>query len=364
MKKSDPAQTGRKGGEARAASLSAARRKQIARKAAAARWAAKVPKTQYAGTIKIGDAELPCAVLDDGRRVLSQTALYKAFGSGNPSKRGFPGDDTYDLPPILSARRLKPYIDEDLAATVKAPIKYQALGNKGGGALALGLEAEVLPKICQVWLDARRAGVLHHTQLPLAEQAENLVCGLAGVGIVALVDEATGYQYERSRNALAEILEKFIGKQKARWVKTFNDDFYKELFRLRGLSPTNLHKRPAYFGYLTNDIVYDRLAPGVRQALEEKNPRQVRSSRSKVGHRKDKHHQWLTRDTGHPQLREHLTSVTTIMKMSSDYDSFIQWLDRLHPRYEDTLQLNLFGDPPPSWDERAPATRSLDDFEE
>jgi hypothetical protein len=47
-------------------------------------------------------------------------------------------------------------------------------------------------------------------------------------------------------------------------------------------------------------------------------------------------------------MREHLASVTTIMKLSDEYDDFEVKLDRVHPRFDETLALPLFnkdGDP-------------------
>jgi hypothetical protein len=69
---------GLKGGKARAEKLSAEQRSEIAKKAVEARWArvrgekplSQIPKATHAGTLKIGDVELSCAVLEDGTRVL------------------------------------------------------------------------------------------------------------------------------------------------------------------------------------------------------------------------------------------------------------------------------------------------------
>jgi P63C domain len=98
----------------------------------------------------------------------------------------------------------------------------------------------------------------------IAQQCEILVRGFARVSIIALVDEATGFQRDRAKNALAQILEAFVAKELQPRIKTFPDDYYAQLFRLRGLEyPNDSVKRPQYFGTLTNDIVYKRLAPGV-----------------------------------------------------------------------------------------------------
>ena len=170
----------------------------------------------------------------------------------------------------------------------------------------------------------------------IAQQAEILVRGLARVGIIALVDEATGYQELRVKDALAKILEAFIDKELQAWVRTFPTDFYRELFRLRGLDYSKGSvQRPQYFGKLTNDIVYQRLAPGVLAELKRVTPRY------ESGRAKHKYFQKLTTNVGYPMLREHLGSVVTIMKLSKSWPDFKLKLDQIHPRVGDTMQLPL-----------------------
>jgi hypothetical protein len=166
--------------------------------------------------------------------------------------------------------------------------------------------------------------------------ADILMRALANVGIVALVDEATGYQRDRASDALAKILEAFIAKELQPYVPTFPQDFYKEMFRLRDLDfPQDSVKRPQYFGLLTNDIIYKRLAPGVLDELKRATPK------LESGRYKDKLFQRLSTNKGYLKLREHLGSVVTAMKLSDNWDDFIRKLDRLHPRFGDTIPLDF-----------------------
>lgn len=159
---------------------------------------------------------------------------------------------------------------------------------------------------------------------------------MARVGIIALVDEATGYQELRAKNALAQILEAFIDRELQAWIQTFPEDFYREMFRLRGLEyPNATVKRPQYFGHLTNDVVYKRLAPGVLDELKKVTPR------DDAGRRKHKYFQRLTTNVGYPKLREHLGSVVTLMKLSEDWQDFMHKLERIHPRVGDTIPMAL-----------------------
>jgi hypothetical protein len=228
---------------------------------------------------------------------------------------------------------IQPFIVNNLLDVLRAPIKFS---HPRGGGSAFGYPATILADICETVLAARKAGVLPARQANIADRCEILVRGFARVGIIALVDEATGYQEDRAKDALAKILEEFIAKELQPWVRTFPDDFYTELFRLRGLSfPRDTPHRPLYFGHLTNDIVYSRLAPGVLDELKRVTPR------NDNGRPKAKYFQSLTSNTGYPKLREHLGRVVMLMQLSSDYKHFKQQLDKHLPKHTDQLSLPL-----------------------
>lgn len=283
------------------------------------------PKAQYEGKLSFSDLE--CAVLDGGVRVISQRALTKALGapSGGAAFKRREAEGVADLPIFLAYERIKSFVDDDLAASLKSPIEYSPIH---GGRSAFGIRAELIPKICDVWLKARDAGVLTSRQKLIAGQADILMRGLAHTGIVALVDEATGYQYVRARTALEDILDKFISTEFRKWAKTFPDDFYRQMFRLRNWEfKEDTVKKTPLVGKLTLDLVYDRLAPGVRQRLEAENPK------NEKGHRKHKLFQRLTEDIGDPALRAHLASVITLMKVSDEWEAFMKLMNRALPRY-------------------------------
>jgi len=297
--------------------------------------AKKIQQAICDGILRIGDAELPCAVLEDGTRLINQAETMEALGRSRRAKGGTGAVD--ELPPFLAAKNLEPFIDDDLRRST-TPVTFRPLRGGGGkeGNKQIGYRAEILPKVCEVMLEARDAKVLQANQQRLAIQADVLMRGLAHVGIIALVDEATGYQDIRAKEALAEILEAFIADELQPWTKTFPDEFYKQLFRLRGWSynPFSV-KRPSYVGKLTNDIVYERLAPGVLDELRSKNPPDEK------GRRKWRHFQWLTGDIGHPKLREHIYAVIALMKAASTWDQFYRGLQRALPQQNKTLPLPL-----------------------
>ncbi len=178
----------------------------------------------------IGDIEIPCYVLEDETRVLTQQGFLMAIGrSGTPSKV-VPGFDK--TPNFLAPNNLNPFISNDLLAS-SLPIRFRA---PHGGVLLIGYRALLLPDVCSIYLAARSEGVLLSSQKHIAEICEVLIRGLARVGIIAMVDEVTCYQEIRAKNALARILEEFIAKELQPWSKTFPLDFYRQIFRLKGWS--------------------------------------------------------------------------------------------------------------------------------
>ena len=114
-----------------------------------------------------------------------------------------------------------------------------------------------------------------------------------------------------------------------RWVKTFPASYFLELCRLRNVAYRPDMKLPQYFGHLTNDLVYKRLAPGALEELRRRNPTNDK------GRRKSAHFQWLSEDVGHPKLLQHLGAVVGLMKISDDWETFKGWLDRAAPTQED-----------------------------
>ena len=199
----------------------------------------------------------------------------------------------------------------------------------------MGYNALLLPQVCEVYLRARDAGVLLASQQHIAERAEILIRGLAAVGIIALVDEATGYQRLREERALAVILEKFIAKELQPWTRTFPYEFYQQLFRLKSWPGPDGAKRPSVIGHYTNDFVYERLAPGVLEELRARNPTLT------TGYRRNRHHQWFTPDLGHPKLKEHLAAVTALMRATPNWERFKRSINRALPKYGETIELPL-----------------------
>lgn len=289
----------------------------------------KIRKATHDGEITIGDITIPCVVLEDGTRLLSRISFIRAIGRKGKAKGGRAYDNEFKTPVFLTAKNLKPFISEDLIEN-STPIQFVLNGTQ-----SIGYKAELLPQVCGVFLDADDAEKLNKNQRHIAEMCKILIRGFAEVGIIALVDEATGYQEIRRKEALQAILDKYLRKELAVWAKRFPDEFYKEMFRLRGWQWKKLSvSRPSIVGKWTKDLVYERLAPGIIQELENRNP--VIQGKK---YRKDRHHQYLTDDIGHPALANHLYGIIGMMRASSTWDQFYRLVQRAYPKKDETLPL-------------------------
>ena len=321
------------GGLARAESLSDERRREIASEAAKARWGGVTKaKVLAEGPVQLGGQDVPAFVLSDETRVLARAAFVRAIGRQGKVKGGRKYDQEFEIPVFLSAQNLKPFITKEIEKNSK-PVVFE-----WGGTEMIGYKAEFLLDVCNVFLDAERMGALRSNQAHIADQCRILQRAFAKLGVVGLVDEATGYQKLRSHDALSRLLEQYVQKEIQQWVKTFPDAFYDQLFRLRELDPGENTNRPAYFGHLTNDIVYDRIAPKLREELKNTVPK------GRTGRNKHHMHRHLTPELGHPKLREHIASVVTIMRLSNDWDDFRSKLDSIHPKWSDTMRFEFMAD--------------------
>lgn len=328
------------GGKARATKLSSEQRKEVASKAATARWQnrkSNVPSqiAKHEGILKIGDAELDVAVLEDGKRIISQGSVFKAFGRPTRGVKSAPEGEIV-MPAFMDAINLRPFISQDLMDVINR-VKYTSLS----GNPVEGYDASILPLVCDVYLKAREEGAITRSnQLDTARKAEILVRSLAKVGIIALVDEATGYQEIRPKDALQAFLDKVISKELAAWAKKFPDEFYENIYKLRGWHWSGMSKnRFSVVAHYTRDLVYERLGDSVLEELEKKTPKDDN------GKRKVKFHQWLTDDVGNPMLAQHLHSIIMIQRLSIangyGWNKFVKMVDQVMPKKGGTFELAL-----------------------
>ncbi len=323
-----------RGGRARAERLTPEQRKEIAAAGGAARWGAitpkeraQLPRASHMGEREVNGWNIPLFNLFDGRRVFSERGFLSLIGAKG---RGSTGG--HRLNAILRDPLINLFFSPDVLVAIENPIRFISPTET----LILGYEAEVLSEFCMGFTKARSARALKtEVQNRYGMYCESLVLAYARMGIEGWIDEATGYQTERHRDALHRILESYLAKHWATWAKTFPDDYYQQVFRLRGwkYDPENV-TRPQVLGHITNDLVYSRLAPGVLAALRQKNP-------VIEGRRARKHHQWLTKDHGHPELKRHIDNLIFLMQGSTSWRSFHAALQRARPRLHDQAEFNF-----------------------
>lgn len=343
----EPSSKRANGGLARAQRLSPEERSAIAATAARKRWEVRTTSTDilkvlYKGELDLVGMKLPCAVIQGPngiQRVLSEHGVTNAIlgtRSGASKRLKKAAEEGGALLPIFVApRQLKPFIDKEL---VDGPLK--PLDCDDGSRVIRNYDASILAAVCNLWLTAREAGALQKQQLPKAQKAEILLRALAKTGIVALIDEATGYEKVRPQNALQSYLEMLVRKELAAWAKKFPDEFYENIYRLKGWQWPGMGKnRYSIVAHYTRDLVYERLAPGLLTELERKSPK------NEKGNRANRLHQWLTSEIGDPMLAQHLHSLVMFERLALangyGWKKFLGMIDQVLPKRGATLPLPL-----------------------
>ena len=266
------------------------------------------------GVLELSGFEIPCYVLDDGTRVLSGRGMQEALKMVDEPEKGSQTPGTR-LIRYLTQKSLKPYIYKDRQVDHFEPL----ICYKGESKIN-GYEATVLADIRDAILEARKNIKLSSRQEKIATQCEILMRGFAKVGIIALVDEATGYQYDRERKELQTILKLFVSNEILAWQQAFHLGFYKEIFRLWSIPFTNqnIKRKPLFVGKLTNELVYKNLPKGtfILDKLKSKTPR------TEAGNFKYRLHQSLTQDVGRESLKKVIYSIETLAAISDNKEQF------------------------------------------
>lgn len=307
-------------------------RKEICKRAIQERWHPTIPKAFKSGILKLGNSEIPCAIvkMQNGEivRLITQKGVLQALGRKN---QGLQKTGARDLPVFLAPDNLKPFITNEIIGAGE-PIEFKL--EKGGR--ALGYRAEFLAHICGVYLDAEREGKLFPQQQNLAKVCGILQKAFATIGLISLVDEVCGYQKIRDSDALQEILQKFLSKEQSKWAKQFPSEYYQEIYRLKNWPSYSVKKNTfSCVGYYTKDLVYERLAPGLLEEMKKIIPR------NEEGKKKGTFHQLLTNDYGIPKLKEHFSALIAIMKLSKNWDQLIENVNVVLPK---TIELEEIKD--------------------
>ena len=211
---------------------------------------------------------------------------------------------------------------------------YKPAGSAG---VAHGIEAALLPKICKALLSVRDAKDNLPSQDAIIAQADIIMRGLAEVGIIALVDEATGYIDDKSKTAYRDLFREFIRNECREWEREFPEPFTDMIYRLYKLAKGKQGRHPRFFGRFIRKYIYAPLAGSngaVLAMLDEKNPVVYAN-----GRRRHKMHQFLTEELGLPAIRAHIWQVVGIGNASNSKESFDRGFNRAFPQIGKTIDL-------------------------
>jgi len=317
-----------KGGKARAEKLTPEERKEIAKRAALVRWRPPegvLPEAVRDGKLQIGDVFIECYVLRDGRRLFHKRGLAKALGLKSTGGNAFMK--------TMGRKSLGSIITGFLREKIDNPIVFKPLN----GDPAHGYEGTFVIELCDAIWEAGRLGQLNPKQAFLAIQAEIIVRSSAKVGIIALIDEATGYIKDKQKEEYRELFKEFIRNELREWEKEFPDQFFDMIYRIYNLRRNHKNRHPQFFGRFIRKYVYSPLANSngaILDMIDEKNPVVYTN-----GGRKFKIHQFLSDELGLPAIRAHLWQLVGIGNATRSKEGFERGFKNAFPASGDQLPL-------------------------
>lgn len=302
-----------KGGHARALALSDERKKEIASKAAAARWLRATHKGNFKEEFGI---DVDCYVLDDEQKtaVISQRGMGAALGMGQVGSR---------LPRFVSGKAISKYVGPELRQKLEKPVIFQArVGGPDMPVQVYGYDVTILIDLCKAIVAAEAEGT--RISPAITKQAHIVLSASAKAGIKGLVYALAGYS-----PAVEEVIaafKAFVREEAREYEKEFPPLLYKEWQRLYDIKgPISRNWKGMH---LTIDHVYYPLARSQGRILELARGKRNASQES----RRKKLHQFLS-EIGVKALRTHLGQVLGIARIS-----------RTKEQYEQNVEM-LFGDP-------------------
>ena len=286
--------------------------------------AKKILKVWGKGPLKIMDIELDCYILEDGTPVLNKGKMMKAIG------RQWKGASRTDLPNFIGAVNLQKFIRPELIEMLQGIEFYD------GGRLISGYHSDTLALVCNTYLEAREAGVLTNSQLPIAQVCEILLRSFAKVGIRALIYEQLGFEKFKHPEAFRMLIESYLSEEIRRWSKEFPDDLFFQMDRIYGNEKTTSRNRPLYYAKFIRKYIYEPIEKGVvLKKLDEKTPRDEK------GRKKARLFQSASEEIGLPAIRSQIWQTVGVLKTSSSKRTFENNYKRLMGQ---SYQPSLFED--------------------
>jgi len=212
--------------------------------------------------------------------------------------------------------------------------------------LEINIEGTIIPcfehtaitKFCKAVGEARRAHkIAGEAFLEYAESCERFLAAAADIGLVALIDEATGYIREKQKHEYRDLFRDFIREQMRDWEKEFPDEFFDGIYKIYNLRRESNKNHPQFFAKFIRKYVYHPLADShgvLLSMLDDKNP--------VIGKgRKHKLHQFLDEKVGLTKLRAHVWKVVGILSSVNTKAGFQKGFRNAFPRAFDQMDLEL-----------------------
>lgn len=300
-----------KGGIARAKALTPEKKKEIAEKAAAARWGARVPQCTHKGNFETDfGIDVECYVLDDGAKtaVISQRGMGVALGMSDGGSR---------LPRFVNGKTFSSYVGPELSEKLNNPIVFQGLnaGQNSPVSQINGYDVTILIDLCKAIINAESDGKLLASQSNVAKQAHVILSASAKAGIKGLVYALSGY--DATREEVVQAFKAFVQEEARKYEKEFPPELYAEWYRLYEI-PKPERGRPWGFKHLTLNHVYWPLAKSDGKLLEL-----LRVARSNNGESGKKLFSFLN-EVGARALRMHLGRILEMAESSSSKDEYLR----------------------------------------
>jgi len=267
--------------------------------------ASKMQKVWGKGPLIIMGVEIDCYILEDGTPILNKGKMMLAIG------RQWKGASRTESPNFIGAKNLQQFIRPELTE------KLNGIDFYDGGRLISGYHSDTLADVCNVYLEAREAGVLTKSQLPIAQKCEILLRSFAKVGIRALIYEQLGFEKFKNPDAFRILIESYLSEEIRKWSKEFPDELFWQMDRIYGNEKTTSRNRPMYYAKFLRKYIYEPLEKGaVLKRLDEVIPK------DKKGRKKARLHSATSEDIGLPAVKAQIWQVIATLKISSDKRRF------------------------------------------
>lgn len=283
---------------------------------------AEMPRATHWGQLQIGDATIPCYVLD--------TEPPERVFSLKGAVVGLIETEGGQLAEYIKVKSLRQFLPPDLIPVdgdgqrdrIPALIRFDVGGDNPKAAFRFpwGLPVEKFMDLCDAYSRAAEEGELTERQQQIARKANRFLRACRNIGIIALVDEATGYQKVRPLDELQFKLKLYLEEKMREWEPTFPNELWEEFARLTNWTkPT--HIRPKYWGKLVMELVYGYLDADVAQWLRENAPEPMHGQN---------YHQWLSKQYGLKKLVEHIWKVIGIASTCTTMDELRAKMKQLY----------------------------------